>query len=109
MKNPSAIKRHKESEKRRMRNRVAKSAVRTMAKKYTLAVREGKKDDAVLLLKSLVSKLDTVARKGIIKMFCFRDLLNICNPYLKARVIRYLQKTELNPLVAIIEKCRNII
>ena len=67
MKNPSAIKRHKESEKRRMRNRVAKSAVRTMAKKYTLAVREGKKDDAVLLLKSLVSKLDTVARKGIIK------------------------------------------
>lgn len=67
MKNPSAIKRHRESEKRRMRNRVAKSAVRTMAKKYTMAVKEGKKEDATLLLKSLVSKLDTVARKGIIK------------------------------------------
>ena len=67
MKNPSAIKRHRESEKRRMRNRVAKSAVRTMAKKYTTAIKEGKKEDATLLLKSLVSKLDTVARKGIIK------------------------------------------
>ena len=67
MKNPSAIKRHKESEKRRMRNRVAKSAVKTMAKKYVIAVKDGKKDDAVLLLRSLVSKLDTVARKGIIK------------------------------------------
>lgn len=67
MRNPSAIKRHKESEKRRMRNRVAKSAVRTMVKKYALAVKDGRKDDAVLLLRSLVSKLDKVARKGIIK------------------------------------------
>jgi len=67
MKNLSAIKRHKQSEVRRMHNRMAKSAVRTMAKKYTLAVKEGKKDDATTLLKSLVSKLDTIARKGIIK------------------------------------------
>lgn len=67
MKNPSAMKRHKESEKRRMRNRIAKSAVKTMTKKYAMAVKNGKKDEAVLLLRSLVSKLDTVARKGIIK------------------------------------------
>lgn len=67
MKNPSAIKRHKQSEKHRMRNRIAKSAMRTMAKKYTVAVKEGKKDDAASLLRSLVSKLDTIARKGIIK------------------------------------------
>jgi len=67
MKNLSAIKRHKQSEVRRMHNRMAKSAVRTLAKKYTLAVKDGKKDDAVTLLKSLVSKLDTIARKGVIK------------------------------------------
>jgi len=67
MKNLSAIKRHKQSEVRRMHNRMAKSAVRTMAKKYTLAVKDGKKDEAATLLKSLVSKLDTVARKGVIK------------------------------------------
>lgn len=67
MKNLSAIKRHKQSEVRRMHNRIAKSTMRTMAKKYTLAVKDGKKDDAAVLLKSLVSKLDTIARKGIIK------------------------------------------
>ena len=67
MKNPSAVKRHKQSEVRRMRNRIAKSTVRTMAKKYTLAVKEGDKDNAASLLRTLVSKLDTIARKGIIK------------------------------------------
>ena len=67
MKNPSAVKRHKQSEVRRMRNRIAKSTVRTMAKKYTLAVKEGDKDNATSLLRTLVSKLDTIARKGIIK------------------------------------------
>jgi len=67
MKNLSAIKRHKQSEVRRMHNRVAKSAMRTMAKKYLLAVKDGKQDDATVLLKSLVSKLDTIARKGVIK------------------------------------------
>ena len=67
MKNPSAVKRHKQSEVRRMRNRIAKSTVRTMAKKYTLAIKEGNKDNATSLLKTLISKLDTIARKGIIK------------------------------------------
>ena len=67
MKNLSAIKRHKQSEVRRMHNRMAKSAVRTLAKKYTLAVKEGDKDNASSLLRTLVSKLDTIARKGIIK------------------------------------------
>jgi len=67
MKNPSAVKRHKQSEKRRMRNRMAKSTVKTMAKKYTLAVKEGNKDNATGLLRNLISKLDKIARKGIIK------------------------------------------
>ena len=67
MKNPSAIKRHNQSEVRRMRNKVAKRTVRTMAKKYTLAVKGSNKEDATALLKSLISKLDTIARKGIIK------------------------------------------
>lgn len=66
MKNPSAVKRHRQSEDRRMRNRTVKSTVKTVAKKYTAAVHEGNSEIAGTILKELISKLDTAARKGII-------------------------------------------
>lgn len=66
MKNPSAVKRHRQSEERRMRNRTVKSAVKTVAKKYTAAVHQGNSEMAGIILKELVSKLDSAARKGII-------------------------------------------
>ncbi|MEL3912725.1 30S ribosomal protein S20 [Treponema pedis] len=66
MKNKSAVKRHKQSEVRRMRNRSVKSSVRTAAKKYTDAVHSGSAESAGALLKELASKLDTAARKGIL-------------------------------------------
>lgn len=66
MKNRSAVKRHRQSEERRMRNRTAKSAVKTIAKKYTVAVHQGNSESAGTILKELISKLDTAARKGII-------------------------------------------
>ncbi len=66
MKNRSAIKRHKQSEVRRLRNRSAKSAVRTSAKKYTEAVHAGDAENASVLLRELSSKLDSAARKGIL-------------------------------------------
>lgn len=66
MKNPSAVKRHKQSEVRRIKNHAVKSAVRTIAKKYTEAVRTGAVDTASIILKELCSKLDSAARKGII-------------------------------------------
>lgn len=66
MKNRSAIKRHKQSEVRRMRNRMAKSTVRTTAKKYTEAVHSGEAEKASALFKELASQLDSAARKGIL-------------------------------------------
>jgi len=66
MKNRSAIKRHNQSEVRRMRNRSAKSEVRTTARKYTEAVHASNAESAAALLRELSSQLDSAARKGIL-------------------------------------------
>ena len=66
MKNRSAIKRHNQSEVRRMRNRSAKSEVRTTARKYTEAVHAVNAENAAALLRELSSQLDSAARKGIL-------------------------------------------
>jgi small subunit ribosomal protein S20 len=66
VKNKSAIKRHKQSEVRRIRNKTTKSAIRTVARKVVSSVHG--KDTAVAKesLNDLIKKLDTAARKGII-------------------------------------------
>ena len=61
MKNRSAIKRHNQSEVRRMRNRSAKSEVRTTARKYTEAVHAANAEKAAALLRELSSQLDSAA------------------------------------------------
>lgn len=66
-KKSSAEKRHRQSETRRIRNKAVKSTIRTNAKKMLVAVQ---KKDAVLAqeeLSGLIKKLDTAARKGVIK------------------------------------------
>ena len=55
--NASAIKRHKQSEVRRIHNKSVKSAARTCAKKYTLAVIE---KNAAARKKSRMQKLYNV-------------------------------------------------
>jgi len=65
-KKSSAEKRHRQSEERRMRNKTAKSAVRTSVKKFITLVQ--KKDPASeAALKDMIKKIDTASRKGIIK------------------------------------------
>ena len=64
--NASAIKRHKQSEVRRIHNKSVKSSARTCAKKFTLAVVEKNAESAELLLRDLPHQLDSAARKGII-------------------------------------------
>jgi len=64
-KKDSADKRHRQSEERRMRNRMAKSAVRTSVKKF-VALTQKKDPESEAALKEMVKKLDTAARKGII-------------------------------------------
>ena len=65
-KHSSAEKRHKQSEVRRMRNKSAKSSVRTSARKYVEAVHAKDSELASQLLRALVKELDTAAGKGIL-------------------------------------------
>ena len=63
----SAAKRHRRSEERRKRNRAVKSSVRTSVKKFVLLTRKKEIGDAESALKEMNKKLDSAARKGIIK------------------------------------------
>ena len=64
-KQSSAEKRHRKSEERRLRNKSAKSAVRTSVKKFVVLAQK-KDSQAEAALKDMIKKLDTAARKGII-------------------------------------------
>ena len=71
-KKSSAEKRHQQSEIRRMRNKAAKSAVRTSIKKFVALTQKKDKSESdaaasEAALRDMVKKLDTAARKGIIK------------------------------------------
>ena len=65
-KKSSAEKRHRKSEERRLRNKSAKSAVRTSVKKFVVLAQK-KDPEAEAALKEMIKKLDTAAGKGIIK------------------------------------------
>jgi len=65
-KSNSAEKRHRKSEERRLRNKSAKSAVRTSVKNFvSLAHKKDPQTEAAL--KEMMKKIDTAAGKGIIK------------------------------------------
>ncbi len=66
MANKSAEKRERQEAKRRLRNRMAKSTMRTAIKKFDAAVAAGDKEAAVKALAESNKLLDTVAGKGII-------------------------------------------
>ncbi|MDR2841804.1 MAG: 30S ribosomal protein S20 [Spirochaetaceae bacterium] len=63
----SAEKRHRQSEDRRIRNKAAKSGVRSSAKKLVLLVQKKDAAQAETALKEMIKKIDTAAGKGIIK------------------------------------------
>ena len=65
-KRSSAEKRHRQSEERRMRNKAAKSAVRTSVKKFITSVQK-KDPESEAALRDMIKKIDTASRKGIIK------------------------------------------
>jgi small subunit ribosomal protein S20 len=66
-KQSSAEKRHRQSEERRLRNKAVKSAVRTSAKNVLILAQKKQMDEAAAALKDMIKKIDTAARKGIIK------------------------------------------
>jgi len=65
-KSNSAEKRHRRSEERRLRNKSAKSAVRSSVKTF-VTLTQKKDPKASEALKEMIKKIDTAAGKGIIK------------------------------------------
>ena len=63
----SAEKKHRQSEERRKRNKAVKSSVRTSVKKFVILTRKKETGEAEVTLKEMIKKIDSAARKGIIK------------------------------------------
>ncbi len=62
----SAIKRNKQNEKRRLRNRIYVGAARTTVKKARLAIEENDLEAARAATLTAISALDKAAEKGIL-------------------------------------------
>jgi small subunit ribosomal protein S20 len=62
----SQIKRNKQNEKRRLRNRFFVGRARTSVKKARLAIEEGEKENAIEATRMAISVLDKAAEKGTI-------------------------------------------
>ena len=61
----SAAKRHKQSEVRRIRNRMAKSQIRSSNKRFLIAVKNNETEAAGKELKTFIKLLDTATSKGV--------------------------------------------
>lgn len=62
----SAIKRHKQSEKRRLRNNAVKSEIKTVVKKIREQIASGNNDEANVNLKTATTLLDRAVSKGVL-------------------------------------------
>ncbi len=62
----SQIKRNKQNEKRRVRNRVYRGTARTFVKRARLAIEAGEKESAVEATQVAIRVLDKAAQKGIV-------------------------------------------
>lgn len=63
---PSAIKRNRQSERRRVRNQAVKSAIKTSTKKFVKAITELDWQTATELLRETSSKLDRAGTRRVI-------------------------------------------
>ena len=62
----SQIKRNRQNEKRRLRNKSVKSSLKTAIRKFNEAVQSGDTETAQTLLRTASRKLDQAASKGVI-------------------------------------------
>lgn len=62
----SQIKRMRQNEKRRLRNRYFKGRARTFVKKARLTIQKGSLEEAIQATRMAVSALDKAAEKGIL-------------------------------------------
>jgi small subunit ribosomal protein S20 len=65
-KNLSAMKRHRQSVKRNLRNKAVRSTVKTIIKKVETAIASGNKEDAGKALLEVTKALNKAASKGVI-------------------------------------------
>ena len=63
---PSALKRHRQSEKARLANRSVRAKLRTMVRQLREAVAAGDADTAAARLREASSQLHTAASKGVL-------------------------------------------
>jgi small subunit ribosomal protein S20 len=63
---PSQIKRNRQNERARMRNKAARSAIKTALKRFNAAVDAGDTDEAREAYAAAARKLDRAASKGIV-------------------------------------------
>ena len=63
---PSALKRHKQSLKRRMINKMRKTRVKNVETKLNEAIKSGNKEEVQKCLSKCFSELDKAAKKGTI-------------------------------------------
>jgi small subunit ribosomal protein S20 len=61
----SAVKRHRQSERRRLRNRAVRSRVRSGIRNFLAAVEASHKDSASTQLKSVTQLIDSATGKGV--------------------------------------------
>ena len=62
----SQIKRNRQNEKRRLRNRVYRGGARTFVQKARIQILAGEKEGSVEAVKEAISILDKAAQKGVI-------------------------------------------
>ncbi|MFI6824677.1 30S ribosomal protein S20 [Micromonospora sp. NPDC050187] len=62
----SQIKRNRQNEKRRLRNKSVKSSLKTAIRKFNEAVAAGDSEKATVLMRDASRKLDKAASKGVI-------------------------------------------
>jgi small subunit ribosomal protein S20 len=65
-KNLSALKRHRQSERRKLRNRAVKSTLKSLIKKVHLSVTTHDKEGAKTALAGVIKALNKAASKGVI-------------------------------------------
>lgn len=67
-KSPTAQKRQLQDEKKRMRNRMFKSSVRTATRKFETALKSGDKEELQKRLDTVYSAIDGATKRGIYKV-----------------------------------------
>ncbi|HET8657635.1 MAG TPA: 30S ribosomal protein S20 [Micromonosporaceae bacterium] len=62
----SQIKRNRQNEKRRLRNKAVKSSLKTAIRKFTVAAQAGNSENATTLMREASRQLDKAVSKGVI-------------------------------------------